>query len=380
MSRKRQRLRLADGRPTSLWVPVIWQVTASLIGGGLLLITALVWGLWTRQRHRAQTRLTSEISPSPPGAVAIIANPTKHGIAELHDMAIEMCRERGLGTPIWLQTTADSPGTTQAAQIIRDHPNIQVAVAAGGDGTVRAVAGALAGTKVPLGIVPMGTANLLARNLKLPLNSAQAALDQALSGHERTIDVGRVSTWDAAGTPVLRAEVFLVIAGLGFDAEMVGSTAPKLKARLGWPAYIISGINHLSAKPVKVRLTQGNTQRGVYARSVMFGNCGMLPAHLTLVPDADLSDGLLDLAMAETRHGLVGWAALALQVALHGLGIRWVPAWASGRLWYEQAPHFLAECNAEYKVQLDGELAGRAKTVEAWVDPLAITVRVPPRG
>jgi diacylglycerol kinase family enzyme len=109
----------------------------------------------------------------------------------------------------------------------------------------------------------------------------------------------------------------------------------------------------------------------------MFGNCGVLPAGLQLVPDADLADGLLDLAMAETRHGLAGWAALATQVVLNGVGFRWMPAWASGRLWYEQAPRFELECDRDHKVQLDGELVGAARRLEVWVDPLALRIRLP---
>jgi len=349
-----------------LWLLLVAMVALSLALG-------LIWGS-RRRRHRRPKKPAGQVGG---GRVVMVVNPTKPAAAELRHTANQVCAELGLKAPIWLETTAESPGTSQASQAIRRYPDARVVVAAGGDGTVRAVAGGLAGSAVPLGIVPLGTANLLARNLKLPLNSPRVALHDALVGQVQALDIGRISTWDAAGRPVLSNQAFLVIAGLGFDAELVGSAEPKLKARLGWPAYFISGINHLAAKPAKVQLTVGPSRRHVHARSVMFGNCGMLPAQLTLVPDADLTDGLLDLAMVETRHGLVGWAALVFQIALNGLGIRWVPAWASGRIWYEQAPRFEAVCDAEYKVQLDGELAGRAKTIEVQVEPLAIRVRLP---
>ncbi|MCL2803628.1 MAG: diacylglycerol kinase [Micrococcales bacterium] len=371
------RSRLGTGEMT-------WQVWLTL-GGCTVGLAALVLAWWAWRRRpttRTQEPKPTDVTGQPglEGLVAMIVNPTKAGLGELKDLANTECPQLGLGSPIWLETTATSPGTEQARWALEQHPGLRAVVAAGGDGTVRAVAAGLAGHQVPMGIVPLGTANLLARNLKLPLGSPKAALTTALTGAVDTIDVGRLSTWDQAGRPNATNEIFLVIAGLGFDADLVSTADSKLKSRLGWPAYFISGINHLAAKPVHVKLSSGNTTRGVKARSVMFGNCGMLPARLQLVPDADLSDGLLDLAMAETRHGLVGWAALLMQVVLNGLGVRWIPAWTSGRIWYEQATAFRVECDGEYRVQLDGELTGFAKTLEVTVDPLALNVRLPDKS
>jgi diacylglycerol kinase family enzyme len=180
---------------------------------------------------------------------------------------------------------------------------------------------------------------------------------------------------------VLAEEAFLVISGLGFDAALVSGADTALKRRLGWPAYFISGFNHLADRPIKVSVTLNAdaadaVTRRLDARSVMFGNCGLLPAGLNLVPDADLSDGLLDLVMAETRHGLVGWAAVAAQVALHSVRVRWSPAWASGRLVYRQSDAFEVRCESDQLVQIDGELVGSASRLRAWVEHLALTVRV----
>jgi YegS/Rv2252/BmrU family lipid kinase len=358
-----------------------WQVWLTVVGGTLGVsgwAVAVVTAVRLRRVTRTMRTVASVRQTAPlQGAVVIVANPSKAGMSDFRALAIATCHELDLGNPVWLETTAESPGSTQTTQALAQHPNARVVIAAGGDGTVRAVAHGLANTSTPLGIVPIGTANLLARNLALPLGSTKAALKVALTGQVRPIDVGRISTWDSDGAPLTQAQAFLVIAGLGFDAEMVSTADSRLKARLGWPAYFISGINHLAAKPVKVRLTVGSTHRAAQARAVMFGNCGVLPAGLQLVPDADLADGLLDLAMAETRHGLMGWAALAMQVLAHGVGLRWVPAWTSGRMWYEQSPRFAVDCDRDYKVQLDGELVGSAGRLEVWVDPLALRVRVP---
>jgi diacylglycerol kinase family enzyme len=343
-----------------------------LIGGG----TALVIYMRLRRTQRTLARSTQMRRESDRSErVAFVANPAKNGYDEFRLAAYARCEELGLGEPLWLETSADLPGTTQARQAA-SQPGIGTVVAAGGDGTVRAVAQGLAGTQVPLGIVPLGTANLLARNLGLPLINAREALEVALIGRRRQIDMGRITTWNKQDQTVLDTEGFLVIAGLGFDAALVSGADSALKRRLGWPAYFISGINHLADKPVRVELVADSLRRQVSARSIMFGNCGLLPAGLNLVPDADLSDGKLDLAMVQTRHGLVGWAALASQVILHSLGIRWHPAWASGRMWYRQGENFEVVCESEQLVQIDGELVGQARRLRVWLEHQALVVRV----
>ncbi|MDR3360793.1 MAG: hypothetical protein LBO20_09165 [Bifidobacteriaceae bacterium] len=350
---------------------------AGLAGGGA------AWAASVKLRRTQRTLARAAQFKRDSGRLdraAFVANPTKNGYVDFKLAAYAMCEELGLGEPLWLETTRQSPGSRQAAEAAAA-PGVSTVVAAGGDGTVRAVAGGLVGRSAPLGVVPLGTANLLARNLRLPVFAIREALEVALTGRRRQIDVGRLSAFDQAGTPVLEAEAFLVISGLGFDAALVSGADTALKRRLGWPAYFISGFNHLSDKPVKVAITVDRrgaepVTRQADARSVMFGNCGLLPAGLNLAPDADLSDGLLDLVMAETRHGLVGWAAVAAQVALHSVGLRWAPAWASGRLVHRQSETFEVECASEQLIQIDGELVGRAKTLRAWVEPLALTVRV----
>ncbi|MDR2566434.1 MAG: hypothetical protein LBC97_10355 [Bifidobacteriaceae bacterium] len=353
------------------WLAVLGGVVG-LAGG----IAALVAYVRLRRIQRTLARTTQLRRDSGQlERVAIVANPSKNGYADFKAAAYAMCEELGLGEPLWLETTIESPGTAQAAAAARE-PGVRTVVAAGGDGTVRAVAQGLAGTAVPMGIVPLGTANLLARNLKLPLISSREALEVALTGLRRQIDVGRLSAWKADGEVVIDHEVFLVISGLGFDAALVSGADSGLKRRLGWSAYFISGFNHLADKPVRVRLHGDHGIRPVLARSVMFGNCGLLPARLNLVPDADIADGKLDLAMAETRHGLVGWAALAFQVVLHSVGIRFTPAWASGRMVYRQAQSFRVACESDQLIQIDGELVGRAAGLHAWVEHLALCVRV----
>src|SRR5690606_6531071 len=122
--------------------------------------------------------------------VAFIANPTKEGIAELREQAFRACANRYLPQPMWFHTTEYDPGVSMTREAIEAGADVVVAV--GGDGTVRAVAGVAAEKGVPMGILPMGTGNILARNLELPLTDRKAALRGILEGENKVIDVGRL--------------------------------------------------------------------------------------------------------------------------------------------------------------------------------------------
>ncbi|MDR0432305.1 MAG: hypothetical protein LBH48_03215 [Bifidobacteriaceae bacterium] len=318
------------------------------------------------RRRRSQRRNTEP-------TVGIVVNPTKVDMATFRPLAEAAAREYGYEPPTWWLTAPDSPGTDQAASAVDSGASL--VVAAGGDGTVRAVAGALVGTRIPLGIVPTGTGNLLARNLALPLFGLSPMLRVAFDGRDRAVDVGRISAAGPGG-PVVEDEVFLVITGLGFDAAMVSDTKAHLKRRVGWPAYFMSGVQNLKGPRIKAAIDIDGAVRSVRARSIMIGNCGRLPAGVRLLPNARIDDGLLDIAMVDARAGIVGWASLAAQIGLQGIGVRNLPRFAIGRLLHEQARRVRVVADGDPLLQIDGEAIGQVTELSARVIPKGLLIKV----
>ena len=334
-------------------------------------------------QHRPQLEATGEI-------VAFVANPTKPGARELRDAAIRACSARAMPEPLWFETTVQDPGVGQARAAIARGAGVVVAV--GGDGTVRAVAEALAGTDVPMGLIPQGTGNLLARNLDLPLTDTGAALRLALAGTARTIDVGwlRVERDEgqlpdgvgpddvpAGATAPPRDHIFLVIAGLGFDAAMVADTDENLKARVGWIAYFVAARRHLHGPRLRLRMQADDAPAtSLQLRSLLIGNCGRLPGGITLLPDAVLDDGWLDVGAIDTRGGLVGWAQLFGEVVLQGIGLRNELPGKIGRIDHQRVRRLRVSADRPQAVQVDGDVLGKALEITVRVDPGALRVRV----
>ncbi|SFJ66784.1 diacylglycerol kinase family protein [Cellulomonas sp. KH9] len=376
-----------------------WVAWVAVVAGALALV-AVGLGLWVwRQQKRLRTQLgvapaaeSSATTPTTPGQlVAFVANPSKPDVADLRAAVRKAASEQYLPEPLWLETTVEDPGVGQAREAVAAGADLVVAV--GGDGTVRAVAEALVGTGVPMGLMPLGTGNLLARNLDVPLNDPLAAMQLALDGVDKPIDVGwlRVQAWESQmdddiaeaaddlpdDTDVPRDHIFLVIAGLGFDAAMVADTDDDLKAKVGWIAYFMAGVRHLHGRRLRIRLTlDENPARQLRARSVLIGNCGKLPGGITLLPDAVLDDGVLDIASIDTRAGVAGWAQLFGEVVLQGVGVRNELPAKMGRIDHERARTVRIDVTGGEHVQVDGDIVGRASRITARVDPGALVVRV----
>ncbi len=180
-------------------------------------------------------------------------------------------------------------------------------LAIGGDGTIRAVCEELAGTGIPVGIVPAGTGNLLARNLDIPLY-LRSAVDVALNGQDRAIDMVEVSG------DKMEDATFLVMAGMGFDAAIMEGVNEDIKAKVGWLAYVWSALKSLMFPAIRVEVSvDGGEFTRHRARTIVIGNVGFLQAGMPLLPDAAIDDGQLDVVLLYPRRFL-SWLPLAIRV------------------------------------------------------------------
>ena len=231
--------------------------------------------------------------------------------------------------------------------------------AAGGDGTVRACAEALAGSGVPMAIVPLGTANLTARALGVPTRPDRA-VEAGFGGRDRTIDLGQVEggTWFAA------------MAGIGLDAAVVAAAGEQLKRRFGWAAYAMAGVGRLTMPPDEftVRLDDAEPLRR-RARCVVVANAGLLPGGFTLLPEASLDDGLLDVGIL-APSGAWDWIRLAGRVLARDRR----PDRALQRL---QARRVRISADGILPRQVDGEIVPPGRALGVCVCPRALTVRLP---
>jgi len=394
------------------WVAIIALVVA---------VAGLVVGLVVLRALKRRTPSFSQEEPPPPpqerpsGPPVVVFNPSKSANGErLRALVVEVAADSGLPEPIWLETTVDDPGVGQVREALER--GASVVIAAGGDGTVRAVAEGLAGTSTPMGILPLGTGNLLARNLDLPLSGYRDMVTTALTGRNRPMDLGwlRIERPPAASDPehdVYRGEpgreevaatpaggsqapdvtagevpgadmdkehVFLVIGGMGFDAAMVGGAPDDLKARIGWVAYFVGGVRHLLGRKMRATLELGESGQSdtFQARTVLVANCGRLPGGVVLLPDAQLDDGWLDIAAIDTRGGIIGWADLLRKVVLQGLGIRRdLLPYSTGTIEFRRTRTLTIRTEEPEHVQVDGDLLGEAAVVHARVQPAGLVVR-----
>lgn len=306
--------------------------------------------------------------PDRPRRAAVIVNPTKVADpAALRTSLTDAMQEAGWGPALWLETSAADPGHGMAQQALAEH--VTLVLACGGDGTVRAVLTALAGTGTPLGVVPLGTGNLLARNLDLPLGDVDAAVRIALSGTDRAIDVGRIDPV----TPGGRQQRFAVMAGIGFDAAIMRDAPDKLKATLGWPAYLVSALRHLHGSSMRMQLhIDGGRPVKARARTVVVGNVPKLQGGLELLPDAEPDDGVLDVVVI-VSHNLLDWARIASRVITRRRHV-------DHRYTTYQGKHIQVTTSSAQPRQIDGDLIADGRRLTVQIEDAALLVRVPPRA
>lgn len=291
---------------------------------------------------------------------AIVYNPTKIPDPVLFRRHVAgECAAHGWQPPLWLETEPDDPGASATRRALRRSADL--IVAAGGDGTVRAVCAAAAASDLPVAILPAGTGNLLARNLGVPLDLADA-LEVAFTGRARRIDLVEIRADGRA--PAVSA----VMAGMGTDAAIMGDTNEELKKVVGPAAYVVSAANALTRPRFPATLTadDGRTEH-VQASMVLVANVGQLQAQFDLAPDAAPDDGLLDVLIATPRN-VGGWAAMATGMLTRS------PVAGVQRA---QVRGVVVETPEPVPYQLDGDVAGDCRRFEATIVPGAVRVMVP---
>lgn len=195
--------------------------------------------------------------------------------------------------------------------LLRDASDYDRVVASGGDGTVSSVAYALHGTGIPVLAYPAGTGNLLARNLKLPVDPVELAVT-TIAGRTVTIDIGELTlTAEPARKP--RKQGFVIAAGAGFDAQIM-EAAQGLKGTLGEGAYIIGAMQNLAPKLAHITLDVDGRKVETEGIAVLLMNLARIQFDLVVAHGADAQDGLLEAVVIKTASpaGLVPaiWAAL----------------------------------------------------------------------
>lgn len=294
--------------------------------------------------------------------LAVIWNPAKIS-DQLHDLVQDRARRTGWAEPLWLETSEEDPGRGVARQAI--DAGVDRVLAAGGDGTVRAVASGLADSDVPLGIIPAGTANLLARNLGIPLTEPEA-VEVALGSTMRSLDVVKITTDDN------EPDRFAVMAGIGLDAAIMSSSDSSLKGlkdKAGSVAYVVAAARELGRQPrmMRIKVDDGPTLRR-RAMICLVGNVGAIQGQVELIPDAKPDDGLLDVVVASPTR-LRHWIGIARRL----LTRKGHPGDRVDQLVGERVEVVMEEPD---QYELDGDAMGNCRRLVAEIEPRALRVCV----
>ncbi|MCM0676049.1 diacylglycerol kinase family lipid kinase [Micromonospora phytophila] len=227
------------------------------------------------------------------GTVAVVAHRKKTLGGGLDALRAELAGA-GVDDLIWYEV----PKSRKAPKKVRAalKKGAELIFVWGGDGMVQRCADTLAGTGTAMAILPAGTANLFAANLGIPEDLPEA-VRIGLHGPRRTLDLGR-----------LNGEHFAVMAGAGFDGDLIRDADRRLKGRFGRLAYMWTGLRHVRGELVRTRITvDGAEWFDGEASCVLFGNVGTITGGIPAFDDARPDDGCLEIGVA-TANGSVDWA------------------------------------------------------------------------
>jgi YegS/Rv2252/BmrU family lipid kinase len=290
-----------------------------------------------------------------PERVAVIAHAGKTLGGGLPQLRRELATA-GYDDPVWIEVPKSRFVPAQVERVLND--GCDLLFVWGGDGSVQRAIDVLAGSDVPLAILPAGTANLFASNLGIPAE-LESAITVGLRGRRRRLDVARFN-----------GEHFAVMAGAGFDAAMIAGADGTLKDRFGRLAYVWTGSQSLRAKPFKAKIdVDGAPWYRGEASCILVGNVGQLFGGIEVFADAEPDDGRLEVGVVHA-DGVTDWLrALARTAAGDAEGSPLVQATSAKRI--------DVKLNKKVLYELDGGDRDKVKAFTIEIRPAAITICVP---
>lgn len=325
-------------------------------------------------------------TPTPPPSAdrrklaAVVYNPVKVDIDALRAAVDREERDAGWEPTLWFETSVEDPGGGMTRDAVE--AGASVIVAAGGDGTVRAVAEAMHDSDARLALLPSGTGNLLARNLNLTLDDMDWSLRVAFTGTDRPMDIALIDIERENGD--IDRAAFLVMAGVGLDAKMLANTDDELKKKIGWLAYVKAIFQALRDKnQLRLRYSvDGNETRSLRAHTIIVGNTGTLAANVLLLPEAVIDDGYFEIVLLRPE-GVLGWIQIFVKVLWENGVLRRSKV---GRLMmskdvdalnYVKGRKLVVRFRHPEQIELDGDDFGKAAAFNTRVRPGGLQVRVP---
>ena len=288
-------------------------------------------------------------------ALVLINDRARRG-AQVSQASLDVLSQGGIDLLRPSEATPDS-----YSELIREHrDDINLVIVGGGDGSMNAAARGLVDTGLPLGILPCGTANDLARTLGLPVD-CEAAAQVIVAGRAMAVDLGQVN--DA---------YFFNVASVGFSARLARSLTARAKKRWGKLGYAIASVRLLSeSRPFTAYIEHDGSVETVRTIQVSVGNGCFYGGGMKVAEDARPDDGMLDVYSIEVKH----WMHLlalgpALRRGTHG---------RSDSVRTYRTTALAIRTRRPHEVNADGELV-TATPAEFRVRRAAVRVFVPPRG
>jgi diacylglycerol kinase (ATP) len=293
---------------------------------------------------------------SDPNRIAVIAHTGKllgGGLTELRSVLAD----NGVQEPMWFEIDKSRKAPKCVREAITGGAGLVIVW--GGDGTVQRCVGEVAGTNVALAIIPAGTANLLATNLGVPSDIAQA-VRTALHGVRRRIDVGTINK-----------ECFAVMGGAGLDGVLMSNVSSAEKEQVGRIAYLRGSVKAMSARRTKTKIRlNGHLWFDGPTSCVLVGNVGTITGGLQVFDHAKADDGLLDLGVV-SADGPLQWARVLGRVMVHSDMDR------SPFVDSTQAAKIDVRFEKKVPYEIDGGARGKTNHLKIRVRPQAVIVCVP---